>query len=82
MVTKKQRREALADTIETIRKQRGSTKRHVYTAARMSQGTYDSRLAGKTDFTFSEIIDIAEALGVTVSELTALDDAAELAKAS
>ena len=79
MITKTQRREALADKIETIRQQRGSTKRHVYTAARMSQGTYDSRLAGKTDFSFAEMIDIAEALGVTVSELTRVDEAVEQA---
>lgn len=74
MTTKQQRREALATKIETIRKERGSTKRHVYTAAGMSQVTYDGRLSGRTDFTFAEIIDIADALGVTVSKLTSVVD--------
>lgn len=79
MTTKQQRKAALANKIEDIRKGRGSTKRHVYTAANMSQSTYDGRLAGRTDFTFAEIIDIADALGVTVSELTRVDEVTEQA---
>jgi len=82
MTTKQQRREALASKIENIRKERGSTKRHVYTAARMSQVTYDGRLSGRTDFTFAEIIDIADALGVTVSELTSTEDTSSNSQAA
>jgi len=75
MITKQQRREALAKKIEITRQQLGSSKRHVYTAAGMSQTTYDRRISCITDFTFAELIDIADALGVTVSDLTTVDDA-------
>lgn len=79
MMTKQQQRAALSRKIEDIRKQLGSTKRHVYTAARMSQGTYDRRISGETDFTYAELIDIAEALGTTVSELASSVEAADQA---
>lgn len=74
MTTADQRRQALVKKIESIRKGRGTTKRHIYTAAGMSQVTYDRKLAGDSDFTFIELINISEALGVTVSELTEDED--------
>lgn len=77
MTTADQRRQALVKKIESIRKDRGSTKRHLYTAAGMSQVTYDRKLAGESDFTFIELISISEALGVTVEELTTVDNNSE-----
>lgn len=82
MTTKEQRRKALANNIETIRKSIGSTKRHVYIAAGMGQVTYDGRINGRTDFTFREIIDIADALNVSVSDLTAVDEAGSSERAA
>lgn len=79
MTTADQRRQALVKKIESIRKDRGSTKRHLYTAAGMSQVTYDRKLAGESDFTFIELISISEALGVTVEELTTVDNNSERA---
>lgn len=43
----------------------------------MSQTTYDRRITCITDFTFAELIDIADALGVTVSELTTVTETTE-----
>lgn len=77
MTTPEQRRQALVKKIESIRKDRGSTKRHIYTASGMSQVTYDRKLAGDSDFTFIELISISEALGVTVAELTSVDNNSE-----
>lgn len=79
MFTKEQRREALADKIESIRKERGSTKTHVYTAANMSYLTYDRKLSGQSEFTFAELIDIANALGVSVSSLVEVTEEAQAA---
>ena len=79
MMTKSEQRAALSRNIENLRKQLGSTKRHVYTAARMSQGTYDRHISGESDFTYTELLDIAEALGTTVSELTSAAEVSERA---
>lgn len=76
MTTPEQRRKALAAKIENLRKDRGSTKRHIYTAAGMHQVTYDRRIRGEADFSFPEIIAIADALGVKVSELVEAEESA------
>lgn len=79
MTTNKPHSETLSENIENIRKVRGTTKRHLYTAANIAQSTFDSRLSGETEFKFIEVVRIAEALGVTVSELASTGHASEQA---
>lgn len=71
MITAQEEHQTLVHNIETLRKDKGLTKKHIYEAANISQRSYDRRIEGQIDFRFYEIADIAEALDTTVEDLIA-----------
>ena len=78
MATAEQQRKALANNIERIREDSGRTKSYLYKFIGIHQVTFDRKLAGESEFKVSELIHLASALGVTVSELTEIDEGNEI----
>lgn len=82
MMTTKEPRVQLAQRIESLRKRRGTSKKHLYLSAGMTQNTYAGRIEGRTDFTLMELISISETLGVELSELIESAESMAVAEAS
>jgi len=59
----------LGDTIKKVREAKGLSQKQVADAARMQQSQYSRIEGGKTDPSFSLVMRIAKALGVTLTEL-------------
>jgi hypothetical protein len=74
MATAEQQRKALANNIERIREGSGRTKSYLYKSLGIHQVTFDRKLSGESEFKVSELVSLASALGVTVSELTEVGD--------
>jgi transcriptional regulator with XRE-family HTH domain len=74
MATAEEQRKALANNIERIREGSGRTKSYLYKSLGIHQVTFDRKLSGESEFKVSELIRLASALGVTVSELTEVDE--------
>lgn len=74
MATAEQQRKALANNIEKFREDSGRTKSYLYKSLGIHQVTFDRKLSGESEFKVSELIHLANALGVTVSELTDVGD--------
>lgn len=81
MMTTQAPRVQLAQRIESLRKRRGTSKKHLYLSAGMTQNTYAGRIDGRTDFTLMELISISETLGVNLADLIEAAEADQIAEA-
>lgn len=61
--------EAIAHNIEKYIAARGSTRAHVFQVAGMSRQTFERSMTGGRPFTIAELIGIAKALGINVTDL-------------
>jgi transcriptional regulator with XRE-family HTH domain len=64
----------LSETIKKVREAKGLSQKQVATAAKMQQAQYSRIESGKTDPSFSLVMRIAKALGVTLTELFKADE--------
>jgi transcriptional regulator with XRE-family HTH domain len=64
----------LSDTIKTVREAKGMSQKEVSTALKMDASQYSKIENGKTDPSFTIVVKIAKALGVTLSELFRADE--------
>ena len=70
MTTTKQAEYAVIERIREIQNDRGTTNKHLYTAAGISKDTWRDRMSGKYSFTLRELLAVADALGVPFTALT------------
>lgn len=70
MTTKKKSEKAVTDRILQFQEKRGSPDTHLFHAAKMSRFTWKRSIRGERSFTLREIIAIADALGVQLTDLT------------
>jgi len=59
-----------ANAVESTRKRAGRTKRWLSDETGIPYPTLNRKVAAKTEFTFTELFKIAEALGVSPAEFT------------
>lgn len=69
MINSRAAEKAIITNIENYIAARGTTRKHVFNRARISRQTFDRAMSGGRSFTIEEIVNIAEALGVTPDEL-------------
>lgn len=69
MLTHENMDRQVGSAIERYIAARGATRKHVYLSAGLSRQTFEKAIKGGTSFKLSELVKIADALGVTPYQL-------------